>query len=183
MHRSQEERSRNLDFLNAEGIIAKILQNSKGRDLGLRNFFKKSAILSFFRELIVYHHSSLEFRAKLLAAMIVAGGGLRDCERDLLDKISKEIYPDNLDRAEILYHTTIEYVEKVMEDNGLDLDELILDIDKELKETPRFIKKIDIKLLERFLGCSLNEEEKITRERIIDFLKDEIKEYEGKEER
>jgi len=149
--------------------------------LGIGTLFKKSAILSFFRELIVYHHSSLEFRAKLLAAMIVAGGEMKDCERDLLKKITKEIYPDNVDRAEILYHTTMEYVDKVIEDNGLDLDELLIDIDKELKETPRFVKKIDLESLKRFVGCSLDEDSKITRIRILEFFENEIKDYDKKE--
>ncbi len=151
--------------------------------MGLKNFFKKSAILSFFRELIVYHHSSLEFRAKLLASMIAAAGEIKECERDLLDKISKEIYIDNKDRAEILYHTTIEYVQKVIEDNGLDLDELLIDIDKELKENPRFVEKIDIDSLKKFIGCSLDEDVKITRIRIIEFLENEIKEYKRKDKK
>lgn len=113
--------------------------------------------------------------------MIVAGGEMKDCERDLLKKITKEIYPDNVDRAEILYHTTMEYVDKVIEDNGLDLDELLIDIDKELKETPRFVKKIDLESLKRFVGCSLDEDSKITRIRILEFFENEIKDYDKKE--
>ena len=147
--------------------------------MSLLNFFEKGALLSFFRELFVYHHSSLEFRAKQLAAMIVANANMDECEKELLDKIAHEIYPDSKERAGILIHTTIEYVDKVIELNGLDIDELLMDIDKELKETPRFVKKIDLDMLKRFFKCSHDEETKLTQIRILEFLENEKKEFEN----
>jgi len=149
--------------------------------LGIVNFFKRGAILSFFRELFVYHHSSLEFRAKQLAAMIVADGDVSDCEKELLNKISHEIYPDNKERAGVLIHTTMEYVDKVIELNGLNIDELLIDIDDELKETPRFVKKIDIDMLKRFFQCPHNDETKLTQIRILEFLENEKNEFSKKE--
>ncbi len=140
-------------------------------------FFKTGAILSFFRELFVYHHSSLEFRAKQLAAMIGANKRVEECEKELLEEIAKEIYPNEPNRADILVHTVLEYVHKIIELNGLDIDELLIDIDKELKETPRFVKKINIEMLKRFLECDSDEDTKILQIRIIEFLENEIKEY------
>jgi len=134
----------------------------------------KNYIYSFFREFLVFHHSSLEFRAKLLASMISAKKSIDECEKETLEQIAKEIYKDDENRAEILVNTTLEYVKKVEEINDLYVDDLIIDIDKNLKKYPRFYKKIDIERLKRFLHCKATTEEKLLRLRILEYYTDEL---------
>ena len=134
----------------------------------------KNYIYSFFREFLVFHYSSLEFRAKLLASMISVKKEIDECEKELLEDISKEIYKDDEDRAEILVNTTLEYVKKVYEVNDLYIDDLLLDIDKSLKRYPKFYKKINIEKLKRFLKCKATPDEKLLRVRIIEYLQREL---------
>jgi hypothetical protein len=138
----------------------------------------KNYIYSFFREFLVFHHSSLEFRAKLLASMISIKESMDECEKETLESIASEIYKDDENRAEILVNTTLEYVKKVHEMNDLYVDDLILDIDKSLKRYPKFYKKIDIEKLNRFLKCKASTDEKLLRLRILEYFKREL-EYKG----
>jgi len=141
----------------------------------------KGWFLSFFREVFVYHNSSLEFRAKLLAAMIGANQDMDDCELDILESIAKEIYPDDEARVDVLIRTTKEYVKKIIDKNGLELNELIKSIDRELKEEQRFCDKINIERLSRLLECSEGDEEtQLTQTRILEYLQNEIEWHQKK---
>ena len=51
----------------------------------------KTFFLSFFRELFVYHHTSLEFRAKLFASMIAANKIINVNEYKILKDIAKDL--------------------------------------------------------------------------------------------
>ena len=135
----------------------------------------KLFLYSFFREFLVFHHSSLEFRAKLLSAVIGIKKDDLECEEDILLDVAKEIYKDDEIRAEVLVKTVHEYLDKIREMNDLGVDELILDIDKTLKKHPRFYKKIDTDILMRFLKCKASENVKILRFRVIEYLQNEIK--------
>ncbi|NPA60385.1 MAG: hypothetical protein GXO30_08025 [Epsilonproteobacteria bacterium] len=138
----------------------------------------KIKFLLFFRDIFVYHNSSLEFRAKLLAAMIGANKKIDECEEKLLSKIAHEIYPDDEARVDMLIDTTKEYVYKIVRDNELELNELIINIEHTLKEEPRFHEKINLARLTRFYICSQQEEDNhITQTRILEFLHNEIQEY------
>ena len=138
----------------------------------------KIGFLTFFRDIFVYHNSSLEFRAKLFAAIIGANRDVDACEEEILEEVAKEIYPDDEARANVLVRTTKEYVNKIIQNNGLDLNELILAIDQELKEVRRFCDKVDIGRLERFLVCSENDEEtQMIQRRILEFLENELKDF------
>jgi len=147
----------------------------KRRIMALTKRRIKGWFLSFFREVFVYHNSSLEFRAKLLAAMIGANQDMDECELKILEIIAKEIYPDDEARVDVLTRTTKEYVKKIIEKNGLELNELMKSIDRELKEEKRFCEKINIKRLSRFLECSMDDEEtQLTQKRILEYLENEI---------
>ncbi len=138
----------------------------------------KGWFLSFFREVFVYHNSSLEFRAKLLAAMIATNQHMDECEIKILENIAKEIYPDDEARVDVLVRTTKEYVKKIIEKNGLELNELIKSINRELKEEKRFCEKVNIERLSRFLECSQGDEEtQLTQTRILEYLQNEIEAY------
>jgi hypothetical protein len=124
---------------------------------------------------LVYHSSSLEFRAKLIASIIGANKNIDACEENLLKEVAINIYPDDLARADVLINTTKEYVEKIIDNNGLDINELILSINQDLKEVKRFHQKIDIEQLKRFLVCEEeNEEVHITQVRVVEFLEKSI---------
>lgn len=134
----------------------------------------KIFFLSFFREFFVYHHTSLEFRAKLFASMIASNSIDNSCEYKVLEKIAAEIYDDEY-RINVLVHTTKEYVDKIQKNNALDLDCLLLDIDKQLKKNPRFKEKINIKHLRSFFTCSGDENTVILQTRILEFFENEIR--------
>jgi uncharacterized tellurite resistance protein B-like protein len=135
----------------------------------------KGWFLSFFRDVFVYHNSSLEFRAKLLAAVIGANKTIDDCEKDLLREVAQETYPEDIARVDVLVNTTKEFVNKIIDKNGLDVNELIMSINQDLKEVKRFHEKIEIKQLKRFLVCAEDDEEThITQVRIIEYLENSI---------
>lgn len=122
-----------------------------------------------FRELFLYHHSSLEFRAKLFAAVIAANESAVECEFYVVKEIARNIYDDD-DRISTLILTIKEYIEKVRLDNGLDIDELVDDIMKDLKTVPRYAGKIDKEHLLPLLECNHDEDSKAYQHRIIEFL-------------
>ena len=137
-----------------------------------RNFNK------MFREFLVYHNSSLEFRAKLITLMIASDIQINECEERLIRESAHRIYRNDDERAEVLIDTVYEYFEKIKTKNGLDFEHLIVLVQRELKEVKRFRDKIDIDLLRPFIDCHEDEEEKIFGERIIEFL-EELKEEHG----
>lgn len=135
----------------------------------------KTFFLSFFRELFVYHHTSLEFRAKLFASMIATNKIDNSCEYKVLKKIAKEIYKEDEYRVDVLVHTTKEYVNKVLQNDSLDIDCLLIDINKELKSHRRFINKINMNHLRSFYACNGDEDTILLQTRILEFYENEIK--------
>lgn len=128
-----------------------------------------------FRELLLYHHNSLEFRAKLYAALIAANEQYSQCELDLVQEAGMATYTD-IDRANTLRLTVEEYLDKIIEDNGLAIDELIEDLINDLKDYPRYADKITIDEYEKIIACCEDEDSKIYQERIVALyqrLKDE----------
>jgi len=123
-----------------------------------------------FREFLVHHSSSLEFRAELILLMIMSDGKVEQCEEDIIKEIGEEIYGTNKDRARLLSETIHEFYEKVTTKNGLEYTDLITKISNDIKRTPRFVKKINIEQLSRFRSCMDNEEDRIFHDRIISFL-------------
>lgn len=135
----------------------------------------KSFFLSFFRGLFLYHHTSLEYRAKLFAAMIASNTDDNSCEYDILKKIAKEIYNEDEYREDALVHTTKEYVDKIVKNNLLDIDHLLLDIDKEGKINKRFIEKINMEHLRSFYCPDSSEAIVILQTRILEFFENQMK--------
>ncbi len=130
--------------------------------------------LSVFREFFVYHHRSLEFRAKLFAAMISIRRDIKDSDDiyEVVREIGSEIYSKDEERIEILVRTTKEYVDKIITDNGLNLDQLIFDLDRILKNQKRFAKKINIEHLTRFKD-DIHEDIGIVQQRVIEFAQNQ----------
>ena len=135
--------------------------------------FKRN-IMKMFREFLVYHHSSLEFRAKLLTLMVSSNGEMCECEKQKLKEIAHMIYKDDDERADLLVDTVKEYHNKIITNNGLNFEHLIQQVNKEVKEVKRFCEKIDIGLLMQLHECmdDESEEEILFQERIIEFLQE-----------
>lgn len=126
--------------------------------------------MKMFRELLVYHHSSLEYRAKVLTLMISANGEICECEKQKLKEIAHSIYSDDPDRAEFLIDTVNEYHIKIITNNGLDFEHLVQLVERETKEVARFAEKIDMGLLRQLHECMDDEEDILFQTRILEFL-------------
>jgi len=140
-------------------------------------FSFKYFLFNAFRELFLYHHSSLEFRAKLFAAVISTDDEANDCEFNVVKAAGMQIYNDE-SRSNALVLTTREIVEKVLRDNGLDIDALIDDIIRDLRSVPRYALKIDISQLEPLLACQDNPDVTAYQESILRLFTELRSEYE-----
>lgn len=133
-------------------------------------FRLKHHFFSAFRELFVHHHGSLEFRAKIFALLIAANEEATVENYILIKNIGLTLYKDDTDRANLLMLSTKELVTKVKENNGLDIDSLALNIQKELKIIPRYAKKIDVDSLKEFLKFTYDKDTLAYQENILEFL-------------
>ena len=130
----------------------------------------KRTVRKMFREFLVYHHSSMEYRAKILTLMVSANGEICECEKQKLKEIAHSIYGDDMERAELLIDTVNEYHNKIITNNGLDFQHLIQLVERETKAVPRFVEKIDMDLLRELHECIDDEEDALFQERILEFL-------------
>ena len=121
------------------------------------------------REVLVYHHDSLEFRAKIFALVISANRHSGSCEYTLVFDAGMNIYNDK-NRANLLLLTTREYVQKVHDKNGLDIDCLIEDVRQELRQIPRYVVKIDTSILLPIIECTTDADTSTYQLRILEFL-------------
>ena len=128
--------------------------------------------MKMFREFLVYHHSSLEFRAKIITLIVSSNGDIDQCEEKVLKEIANDIYHDDADRAELLIDTVKEYHNKIITNNGLDFEHLVQLVAKEVRQVKRFHEKIDIDMLLKLHACSSDEseEEQLFQKRILEFL-------------
>ena len=131
-----------------------------------------------FRELLLYHNSSLEYRAKILTLVVAVNGEISECEEKLLYKTACNIYNNDEERSEILVEAVKEYFEKIKTDNGLDFEDLIFQVEKDTKAVQRFVSKIDIVALEKFQECIEEEEDKVYQQRVIAYLAELKERYE-----
>jgi len=137
----------------------------------IRSFF-----FNAFREIFIYHHNSLNFRAKVFALLIAASDNRGDCCYAAVEQSGMKIYDDET-RVNALLLATKELVNKVHSDNGLNIDDLVDDIVEELKMFPRYAEKINIELLDPIVTCTHNRDVQIYQSRILDFLAERKKEY------
>ena len=135
----------------------------------LRRF--KRSLQSIFRELLLYHNSSLEFRAKVFAVVIAANSVHGACEQEVLKTLAHDIYNEDNTRAEILIDTVNEYLLSIDENTSESFHAFIHKIEHEAKTTQRFKKKIDMAMLHKFRSCSKDFEDRIYQQRVFEFLK------------
>jgi len=137
----------------------------------------KRNVMKMFRELLVYHHSSLEYRAKILTLMVSANGDICECEKQKLKEIAHTIYSEDQERAELLLDAVNEYHTKIITNNGLDFEHLIQQVERETKEMKRFAQKIDMNLLMQLHECMESEDDILFQQRILEFLQGLKDEY------
>ena len=123
-----------------------------------------------FRELFVHHHGSLTFRAKIYALIISANENAKVDNYIIVKNLGLKIYKDDVDRANLLLLSTKELVQKVKDDNGLNIDSLITSIQQDLKAAPRYANKIDIESLKEFLNLTYDEDILAYQNNILEFL-------------
>jgi len=133
-------------------------------------FRLKHHFFSAFRELFVHHHGSLEFRAKIFALVIAANENAKVDNYIIVKDIGLKIYAGDTDRANLLMLSTKEMVQKVKDNNGLNLDTLVNSIVKELRIVPRYAKKIDVDSLKPLLALTHDEDTYLYQENILEFL-------------
>jgi len=139
----------------------------------------KRTVVKMFREFLVYHNSSLEYRAKILTLIISADGEITECEKQKLKEIAHSIYSENQERAELLIDTVNEYHTKIITNNGLNFEHLIQLVLKETREVRRFAAKIDLSLLRTLSDCVDDEDEDdiLFKERLLEFMQNLKEEY------
>lgn len=138
----------------------------------IRNYF-----FNAFREIFIYHHSSLEFRAKIYTILIAGANEPLQYYLKTLEEIASEIYHES-DRANTLVFTVKEYIKLIQSKKHLGEEPLLLEVIKELRLVPRYALKIETDHLRQLQQCTQNEDAKIYQERLIDFLHQKRTEYE-----
>lgn len=134
------------------------------------SFRLKHHFFSAFREFFVHHHGSLEFRAKVFALVIAANLDSTVDSYVRVKEIGLEIYNNDEERANLLMMTTKEKVNMVKDNNGLDIDILVSNIQKDLKIIPRYAKKINIDELKRLIPLTYDRDTISYQENILEFL-------------
>ena len=136
--------------------------------------------LSLFNDLLIPNHRSLNFRALILAAMLVAKKNVTSSDYAAITQIASQIYGSDMRRCNALLHSVKDYVEKIPKMQGT-LDRMLGLIDSELISIPRYAKKIDFSHL-RQLMIESDEEDAITQTQVYDFILSEVRRVEKKEQ-
>ncbi|MDD5717806.1 MAG: hypothetical protein PHW64_08420 [Sulfuricurvum sp.] len=137
----------------------------------------KNYFFSTFREIFLYHHSSLEFRAKTYALFIAASNESLTYYQKRLEEIASEVYTEP-DRAAALIMTVREYLNSIQIKKHSGEEALLIEIIRELRMIPRYALKIEPDHLERLRECTYDADAKIYQSRLIDFLKQKRFDYE-----
>ncbi|MBD3798475.1 hypothetical protein [Sulfuricurvum sp.] len=138
----------------------------------VRNYF-----FNAFREIFVYHHSSLKFRAKIYALFIAGSSEPLSHYESTLEEIAFNIYQQG-DRANALIITVKEYIKSVHTKKHLGEEPLLIEVIQELRMVPRYALKIEPDHLEQLRECTHDQDSKIYQDRLIDFLRQKRSDYE-----
>lgn len=128
-------------------------------------------VLSVFRGFFLYHQSSLEFRAKVLAPMVSACiDDISEYDFSTLKEIIKEIYPNDKKREDVLLQITKEYINIILRNPTVNYDELIRDILSEVKIKKELVKKINLEHLQKLIKENLPENKSLLQQRLYEFF-------------
>lgn len=132
--------------------------------------------LSFFRGIFLFHSGSLEFRAKVYAAILIPEGKISQKNYKLLKELAYEIYPKQKLRANLLVSIVNEYVVKSSTYKNLSLDRLLKEIDYDLKHHKKYTKKINFEHLRRLMSVD-SFGYALVQQRVYEFLIQEVEIY------
>ncbi|MGD9969335.1 MAG: hypothetical protein AB7S65_02660 [Sulfuricurvum sp.] len=136
----------------------------------------KHYFFSAFREIFVYHHNSLAFRAKTYAVLIASSNEPMEQYESELRAIATEIY-DDPDRAGALVLTVREYYNAIHVKKSMTDEALLMEILKDIRLMPRYALKIESDHLTRLAQHTNNGDSVIYQNRLIEFLAHKRQEY------
>lgn len=136
----------------------------------------KFHLLSIFREILIPHHRSLEFRAKVLAAILCAKKNVLESDYNVVQEIAINIYGKDTRRIGVLTQTIKEYVDNVKIRKFQSLDGLLKEIDDELHSVKRYAKKVDFENLRRLMIDS-DENDVLVQQRVYEYMLSEVERY------
>ena len=136
----------------------------------------KFRFFSLFREIFISHHRSLEFRARILAAMICVKKTITNDDYNTIKEIAIEIYVKDAKRIGVLVQIVREYIDKIKVQKIYNIDDFLKQIDIELQKVPRYTKKIDFSHLRRLMINS-DEEDGLIQQRVYEYMISEVKIY------
>ncbi len=136
----------------------------------------KFHFFSLFGELLTARYRSLEFRAKVLSAMLCAKMVLDDGDYSVITQIASSIYGNDEKRSNLLLHTIKDYVKQIKVYRTKTLDSLLIDIDNELKSVPRYAKKIDFAHLRQMM-CESEDDDITTQQQVYEYMLNEVQRY------
>ena len=93
----------------------------------------------------------------------------------MIKDIAGEIYPGDEQRIGVLVSIVKEYILKAKTYKSLNLDSLLKEIDRDIKNNKKYIKKIDFSHLRRLIGD--DDEDALIQQRVYEFFVCEVKEY------
>ena len=128
-----------------------------------------NSVRVFLREFFVFHHKSLEFRAKMFASLAGINSNSTEYNIGIIKEVSAKIYHDDLVRQDILLRTILEYVKKIKHSER-SIDNMIFDIDQNLKKYPRYYKKIELKHLVKFKQYNAENSNITLQTRVLEFF-------------
>lgn len=135
----------------------------------------KINFISFFRGLFL-NSGSLEFRAKIFAAMLLAKKDISEKDYELLKDIVKEIYPKSKLKSDLIIAIVKEYIFMTEKYKNYNLDRILKEIDMELKMQSYLVKKINFEHLRRLVSKK-DEDDALIQQRVYEFLLNEVKIY------
>lgn len=136
----------------------------------------KFKFLSIFGDILLPHRRSLEFRSRVLAAMLCAKKSVSDDDYNAIQDIAIKIYGKDVRRIGVLLKLTRDYVDRVKTSKLRTLDELLREIDDELALVNRYAKKVDFEDL-RTLMIDSDEEDVLVQQRVYEYMLSEVRRY------
>ena len=107
--------------------------------------------------------------------MLLAKKKQTDEDYDTIKDIAGEIYVGDEQRIGVLVSIVKEYILKAKTYKSLNLDSLLKEIDRNIKNNKKYVKKIDFSHLRRLIGD--DDDDALIQQRVYEFFVCEVKEY------
>ncbi|MDR0407466.1 MAG: hypothetical protein LBH45_00885 [Campylobacteraceae bacterium] len=136
----------------------------------------KTWFLTTFRESFLYHYTSLEFRAKVFALIIAPSyEDTKEHDCKLLKEIAADVYEGDKHRQDVFVNIIKEYITIILKNPSVAYDEIVKEINRNVKTDKKLSKKINTEHLKRFLKTDISEDRRLLQQRIFEFLEEQSK--------